>query len=68
MADRAKAMLSMHLCHGDKTVGSGRLGALCGTNPRGETYGFTSYYMTQNGKPWIPVVGEFHYSRFSYLY
>jgi hypothetical protein len=68
MADRAKAMLSMRLGHGDKTVGSGRLGALRGTNPRGESYGFTSYYMTRNGKPWIPVVGEFHYSRFSCLH
>lgn len=45
----------------------GKLGANGGSNPKGETFGFTNYYMTRNGKPFIPVVGEFHFSRFSYL-
>jgi len=27
-----------------------------------------SRYMTVNGKPWLPVAGEFHYSRFSHQY
>ncbi|WP_042196065.1 beta-galactosidase [Paenibacillus camerounensis] len=46
----------------------GKLGANGGSNPKGETFGFTNYYMTRNGKPFIPVVGEFHFSRFSYLH
>jgi Beta-galactosidase len=45
----------------------GKMGATGGSNPKGESFGFTNYYMTKNGKPFIPVVGEFHFSRFSYL-
>lgn len=37
---------------------------LGGTNPQGDSIGFTSYYMEVNGEPTIPVVGEFHYSRY----
>ena len=28
-------------------------------------FGFTNEYLTKDGKPWFPVMGEFHYSRFS---
>ncbi|MCA0755422.1 beta-galactosidase [Paenibacillus sp. N4] len=45
----------------------GKMGAKGGSNPKGESFGFTNYYMTRNGKPFIPVVGEFHFSRFSHL-
>lgn len=27
-------------------------------------YGFTSKYMTKDGNPWFPIMGEFHYSRY----
>ncbi|MBS6195351.1 MAG: beta-galactosidase, partial [Clostridiales bacterium] len=27
-------------------------------------YGATGYYLTKDEKPWYPVMGEFHYSRF----
>ncbi|MDF2803190.1 MAG: beta-galactosidase [Anaerocolumna sp.] len=27
-------------------------------------YGFTPKYMTKNGNPWFPVMGELHYSRY----
>lgn len=27
-------------------------------------YGFTPEYMTKNGKPWFPIMGELHYSRY----
>ncbi len=36
---------------------------LSGTNPQGRSIGFTNYFMTQNGKPLIPVMGEFHFTR-----
>ncbi len=46
----------------------GKMGANSGGNSKGESFGFTNYYMTKNGEPFIPVVGEFHFSRFSYLH
>ncbi|MBB6634583.1 beta-galactosidase [Cohnella thailandensis] len=46
----------------------GKLGEFGGSNPSGDAYGFTNFYMTRNGQPFIPVVGEFHFSRFSYLH
>ncbi len=29
-----------------------------------ETFGYTNKYITKNEKPWFPVMGEFHYSRY----
>ena len=36
-----------------------------GKNPKGEEINVTSRYFTRNGKPWIGVMGEFHFSRCS---
>jgi hypothetical protein len=58
----------MELNRKPKEIRPGKLGGLVGSNPKGETFGFTSFYMTRNGEPFIPVVGEFHFSRFSYLH
>jgi len=33
-------------------------------NPAGDQIGVNSQYLTLNGKPWLPVMGEFHFSRF----
>lgn len=33
------------------------------TNPQGGTIGLNDRYLTLNGKPWLPVMGEFHYTR-----
>lgn len=41
---------------------------LGGSSPSGETFAFTNYYMTSNGQPIIPVMGEFHFSRFPRQY
>ena len=35
-----------------------------GTRPDGETVEVNSLYFTKNGKPWLPVMGEFHFSRY----
>ncbi|MFC9708425.1 beta-galactosidase [Paenibacillus sp. NPDC056933] len=51
----------------DKEIRVGRMTGNGGRNPQGESYDFTNYYMTRDGKPHIPVVGEFHFSRFAYL-
>jgi hypothetical protein len=34
------------------------------TSPTGGTIGVNSRYLTRDGKPWLPVMGEFHYSRY----
>jgi beta-galactosidase len=33
-------------------------------NPRGDEIGVNSQYLTFDGKPWLPVMGEFHFSRY----
>ena len=32
-------------------------------SPSGARLGVNSQYLTRDGKPWLPVMGEFHYSR-----
>lgn len=37
---------------------------LGGENPAGERIGVNSLYFTRGGKPWIGIMGEFHFSRY----
>lgn len=46
-----------------KKIYSGHL-KLGGTSPFGGNIEVNSYYMSENGKPVVPVMGEFHYCRF----
>src|SRR5690349_12044604 len=41
---------------------------LGGTNVKGEKIGVNSFYLERNGKPFIPVIGEFHFSRYPHQY
>ncbi|RVT73340.1 hypothetical protein EOD40_13915 [Flavobacterium sufflavum] len=41
---------------------------LGGSNTKGETIGLNSFYLERNGKPFIPVIGEFHFSRYPHQY
>jgi hypothetical protein len=34
------------------------------TNPSGVTLGLNNRFLTLDGKPWLPVSGEFHFSRY----
>lgn len=34
------------------------------TSPSGRTIGVNSQYLTLDGRPWLPVMGEFHFSRY----
>lgn len=34
------------------------------TAPGGHTLGVNSQYLTRDGQPWLPVMGEFHFARF----
>ncbi len=36
--------------------------------PNGDVLSLNSQYLTRNGKPWIPVMGEFHFSRYPEAY
>ena len=39
-----------------------------GTSRSGHEIGVNSQYLTLDGKPWLPVMGEFHYSRYPEQY
>jgi hypothetical protein len=33
-------------------------------SPSGETIGINNRYLIKDGKPWLPIMGEFHFSRY----
>lgn len=41
---------------------------LGGRSIKGDTIGVNSFYIERNGKPFIPVIGEFHFSRYPHQY
>ncbi len=41
---------------------------LGGRSITGDTIGINSFYLERNGKPFIPVIGEFHFSRYPHQY
>jgi beta-galactosidase len=47
----------------DLSILSGYL-KMGGCNPRGVEINANSRYLTLNGNPWLPVMGEFHFSRY----
>lgn len=51
----------------DKKIYSGHL-KLGGRNGNGDSIGVTNYYITRNNKPFIPITGEFHFSRYPAQY
>jgi hypothetical protein len=42
---------------------SGHVKTGSATAPGGHTLGINNQYLTRDGRPWLPVMGEFHYSR-----
>ena len=38
--------------------------AVIGAQANGDEIGATAHHLIRNGKPWYPVMGEFHYSRY----
>ncbi|MGB7396064.1 MAG: beta-galactosidase [Pricia sp.] len=50
----------------EKQINSGP--DLGGTNDQGETISVNNYYLSQNGKPIIPITGEIHFSRYPEVY
>lgn len=45
----------------DPRTGTIKLGTAVA--PGGHTLGINNQYLTRDGQPWLPVMGEFHYSR-----
>jgi beta-galactosidase len=71
------AMMSLHLrAQGDRNVVSIDAtgpsiapqpivtGMGTSRNPQGHVIGVNTQYLTLDGRPWLPVMGEFHYSRY----
>ncbi|WP_337103387.1 beta-galactosidase [Paenibacillus sp. YIM B09110] len=52
----------------NKAITPGKLANRNAVSPKGDSFDFTNFFMIWNGKPIVPVVGEFHFSRFSYLH
>jgi hypothetical protein len=61
--DKLAATHSIDLTKNNFSLFSGHL-KLGGANPTCETIEFNNYYMLRNGIPCIPVMGEFHFSRY----
>ncbi|GAA4307158.1 beta-galactosidase [Aestuariibaculum suncheonense] len=64
---QSKNTYSLNIDVPEKKITTGHLD-LGGTNPSGEKIDVNSYYITLNGKPFVPVLGEFHYSRYPSTY
>jgi hypothetical protein len=59
--DHARSVIN--LTNPDLSVMSGNL-KMGGKNPQGIEINANSRYLTLGGKPWLPVMGEFHFSRY----
>jgi beta-galactosidase len=53
--------------HNTKEILHGHL-KMGGKNPDGIEINSNSRFITRGGKPWLPVMGEFHYSRYPFAY
>ncbi len=60
-------MYEIHIDGQKKEIYSGHL-KMGGANPYGEKISFNNYYMELNGRPFFGIVGEFHFSRYPYLF
>lgn len=59
----AQKLYEINVPASEKNIYTGQL-KLGGANPSGEKIEVNSFYVSENGKPVIPVMGEFHYSRY----
>ena len=64
---RGQHNYSIDLPVSPNTVIRGHL-KLGGVNPQGDSISVNNYYIEKSGKPFIPVIGEFHFSRYPKQY
>jgi hypothetical protein len=63
----AQKVYSITLPLEEKKIIRGHLD-LGGVSNSGDSIAVNSYYIEMNGRPFFPVIGEFHYSRYPYEY
>jgi hypothetical protein len=56
--------LSIDLTQAPPAPQSGYFEMGTATNPQGQSITVNSQYLMRDGKPWLPVMGEFHYARY----
>jgi len=66
-AVQAQTTYNIDISKAEKEIIHGHLD-LGGRNMKGDTIGVNSFYIERNGKPFIPVIGEFHFSRYPHQY
>mgnify|MGYP002652857838 CR=1 FL=1 len=67
LAEQATPDPRVTIAVSDNAVRSDHLRMGQGSGPAG-TIGINNRYLTRDGKPWLPVMGEFHFSRFPARY
>lgn len=63
-AAQAKTPIRIDASQAYSEPGAGRYDPGSAKSPSGRVLGVNSRYLTLDGKPWLPVMGEFHFSRF----
>ena len=66
-AVQAQTTYNIDISKAKKEIIRGHLD-LGGRIMKGDTIGVNSFYIERNGKPFIPVIGEFHFSRYPHQY
>jgi beta-galactosidase len=59
-----EALYTIDISQNNPVIISNHLKLGTNKNPKGETLDANSLYFIRNGKPWFPVMGEFHFSRY----
>lgn len=67
LAMQAQTSYIVNIDRPEKEIIRGHLD-LGGSNSAGEEISVNSYYIEQDGKPFFPVIGEFHFSRYPAAY
>ncbi len=60
---RAQTVLQIDASAPTPQPTTGHLHMGTAVSPKGERLDINSQYLSRNGQPWLPVMGEFHYSR-----
>lgn len=65
---QAASLLHVDASRPGPALQTGHLKMGTAVSPSGEALEVNSRYLTRNGKPWFPVMGEFHYTRYPLAY
>jgi len=66
-AGQSQTTYNIDVSKAEKEIIRGHLD-LGGRNKKGDTIGVNSFYLERNGRPFIPVIGEFHFSRYPHQF